>query len=242
MLSSGPFLLDQILFVVFPYVSIIVFLMVSIRRYRAEAFSFSSLSSQFLENDRHFWGLVPFHYGIITVLVGHLVAFLVPRSVLWWNSRPLRLYILEAFALAAAVLCLIGLVGLIARRLSVRKIRMVTSVADWIVYGNFVLQILSGIYIAVFNGWGSSWFSTLATPYLWSVITLSPDISYVAAMPLMVKLHIVSAYTMIALAPFTRLVHILVAPNPYLWRRPQVVRWYARWSTKRAALRVKNDA
>jgi hypothetical protein len=22
-------------------------------------------------------------------------------------------------------------------------------------------------------------------------------------------------------------VHVLVVPNPYLWRKPQVVRWYA---------------
>ncbi|MFQ6610595.1 MAG: respiratory nitrate reductase subunit gamma [Fidelibacterota bacterium] len=25
--------------------------------------------------------------------------------------------------------------------------------------------------------------------------------------------------------PFSRLVHVLVVPNPYLWRRPQLVRW-----------------
>jgi hypothetical protein len=23
-------------------------------------------------------------------------------------------------------------------------------------------------------------------------------------------------------------VHVLVVPNPYLWRKPQVVRWYGR--------------
>jgi len=34
------------------------------------------------------------------------------------------------------------------------------------------------------------------------------------------------AYTLIAVAPFTRLVHILVTPNPYFWRKNQVVRWY----------------
>jgi len=42
----------------------------------------------------------------------------------------------------------------------------------------------------------------------------------------MVKLHIVSAFLLIGFFPFTRLVHILVVPNPYLWRRTQVVRWY----------------
>jgi len=41
-----------------------------------------------------------------------------------------------------------------------------------------------------------------------------------------VKLHVFNAFVVIGLFPFTRLVHILVVPNPYLWRKPQVVRWY----------------
>ena len=233
MISAGPFFLDQIFFIVFPYVAVIIFLLVSIRRYRSEAFTFSSLSSQFLENQQHFWGLVPFHYGIITVLAGHVVAFLIPKTILAWNSHPLRLYILEAAAFIAALLTIIGLISIIMRRLTNPKVRKVTSWADWVVFASFVVQILSGLYVAVFHGWGSSWFAALATPYLWSLVTLNPDITYVTAMPWMVKVHIVSAWLMIAFAPFTRLVHILVVPNPYLWRKPQVVRWYARWRTLR---------
>lgn len=48
------------------------------------------------------------------------------------------------------------------------------------------------------------------------------------ALPPLVKSHIVGAYVLIGFFPFTRLVHVLVVPNPYLWRRPQVVRWYRR--------------
>jgi nitrate reductase gamma subunit len=47
-------------------------------------------------------------------------------------------------------------------------------------------------------------------------------------MPFLVKFHIVNAYLVIGYFPFTRLVHVLVVPNPYLWRKPQVVRWYGR--------------
>ena len=57
----------------------------------------------------------------------------------------------------------------------------------------------------------------------------APDVDLdliVAPMPRLVTAHIVMAYIIIGVAPFTRLVHILVVPNPYLWRRPQVVRWY----------------
>jgi len=226
MTPSGPFFLDEIFFVVMPYLAFIIFLLVSIRRYLTQSFTFSSLSSQFLENQQHFWGLVPFHYGIIAIVTGHIVGFLIPREVLAWNSQPLRLYVLEISAFIFGLLTLVGLVSVIVRRMTVSKIRMVTSRADWVLFGIFVVQVMSGLYVAVFHGWGSSWFAAIATPYLWSLMTLNPDIAYVTAMPWMVKLHIVCAYVMIAFFPFTRLVHALVVPNPYLWRKTQVVRWY----------------
>lgn len=226
MVSTSPYFVEQLLFVVLPYVSFAIFLLVSIRRYIRETFTFSSLSSQFLENQHHFWGLVPFHYGIIAVLTGHVVAFLIPREVLWWNSVPLRLYILEISGFIFALLTMMGLISIIIRRLTTPKLKMVTSLADWLLFGIFVVQIFSGLSVAVFHSWGSSWFASNAAPYLWSLLVLNPDISYIAAMPWMVKLHIVSAYVMIAFFPFTRLVHALVVPNPYLWRKPQVVRWY----------------
>lgn len=233
MSSANPFFLDQVLFIVLPYLAFALFLLVSIRRYIRETFTFSSLSSQFLENQHHFWGLVPFHYGIITVLTGHVIGFLIPREVLWWNSVPLRLYVLELSAFIAGILTLIGLISIIVRRLSIVKMKMVTSYADWILFGIFVLQILTGLYTAIFHSWGSSWFAATAVPYIWSLLTLNPDISPITAMPWMVKLHIISAYVMIAFFPFTRLVHALVVPNPYLWRKPQVVRWYGEWRSMR---------
>ncbi len=234
MVTPGPFMFDQIIFVVFPYVAVILFVLVSIRRFRTEAYTFSSLSSQFLENQNHFWGLVPFHFGIITVLAGHLIAFLIPREILAWNSHPVRLYILEGSALVASLLTLVGLTSILLRRFTDPRVRKVTSGADWVVLGSFVVQILSGLYVAVFHSWGSSWYAALAAPYLWSLVTLTPDITFVTAMPWMVKVHIASAWLMIAFAPFTRLVHILVVPNPYLWRKPQVVRWYTKWSPRRS--------
>lgn len=224
---------DQFFFVVLPYLAFVVFFLMTIYRYRAQSFSYSSLSSQFLENQQHFWGMVPFHYGIIVVLTGHLIGFLIPRELLAWNSVPIRLYILEASGLVFGLLTFVGLIAMIVRRHVEPKIRIVTSAADWIILGLLLLQVFFGLYIAIFNGWGSSWFASTATPYLWSLITLNPSAAAIGAMPWMVKLHIVGAFIIIGFFPFTRLVHILVVPNPYLWRKPQMARWYADWKTKR---------
>jgi len=45
-------------------------------------------------------------------------------------------------------------------------------------------------------------------------------------MPFIVKFHVVNGWLIVGFFPFTRLVHALVAPLPYLWRKPQLVRWY----------------
>ncbi len=58
----------------------------------------------------------------------------------------------------------------------------------------------------------------------------SPDIAAIVAMPLLVQLHVVGAFVVILLIPFSRLVHFLVAPFHYIARPYQVVRWY--WDKK----------
>ncbi len=226
-MTNAPYL-DTFLFAILPYMVAITFLPVTIQRYRARGFTYSSLSSQFLENQQHFWGLVPFHYGILVVLAGHLLAFLMPRQLLWWNMRPLRLYVLEITGLMFGVLSLIGLCAALMRRFTTSKVRIVTTTRDWVLFGLLIIQIASGIGVAIFHPWGSSWFAATVTPYLWSVFKLNPNLAAVSAMPFLVKFHIVNAYLVIGYFPFTRLVHVLVVPNPYLWRKPQVVRWYGR--------------
>lgn len=220
--------LDQLLFAILPYIAMVVFLLGTIHRYRVQKFTYSSLSSQLLENQHHFWALVPFHYGIIAVITGHIVAFLIPREILLWNSMPLRLYILEVTALIFALCAVIGLIAIIARRMTDPRVRVVTSTVDWILYAMLLLSVSTGILTAVFYRWGSAWFAASAAPYLWSLLKLRPDIAVISAMPWLIKIHIINAWLVIAFFPFSRLVHILVVPNHYLWRKRQVVRWYRR--------------
>ncbi|MBW2191490.1 MAG: respiratory nitrate reductase subunit gamma, partial [Deltaproteobacteria bacterium] len=110
--------LNTFLLVVFPYVAGIVFLVGVIYRYRQAAFTVSSLSSQFLEGYKLFWGAVPFHIGLLAVFTGHLLAFLLPQATLTWNSVPVRLIILEVSAFVFGLSLLFGLLSLLWRRLT----------------------------------------------------------------------------------------------------------------------------
>ncbi len=217
---------DQWLFVYLAYAAIAVFFIGSIARYSMRGFSVSSLSTQFLENRKHFWGLVPFHYGILWVLAGHMVALLIPRGLQIWNGQELRLTILEVTGFAAALMAFFGLAQILVRRMTNEKVRAVTNRMDVLLYAVLMIQIISGMVVAVRYPWGSQWFTTTATPYVWSLVTFQPDPDYIAVMPWEIKFHIVNAWVFVMLIPFTRMMHALVAPFPYLWRRVQVVRWY----------------
>lgn len=224
-------MLDILLFIVLPYLTLFVLIFGTIYRYRKQGFSVSSLSSEFLEGKKLFWGSQPFHWGLMFLFFGHLTAFLTPQWVLVWNREPLRLMILEVSAFAFGLAVLMGLIVLIYRRITTDRIRMVTSKMDILLYLVLLAQIITGLLIAYGDRWGSSWFAAVLTPYLWSIFKLSPDITAISAMPWTIKTHIIGAYVLILLIPFTRLMHMLVYPIPYIWRPYQVVMWY--WNRRK---------
>ncbi len=203
----------------------------SIFRYFQLGFKVSSLSTQFLEGRELFYGSRPFHWGVIFLFFGHAFAFLFPRTVVLWGSVPLRLVIIEVAALGFAISALFGLMMLIQRRFKNKRILAVTSKMDVFVYIMLLTQIISGIWVAFFARWGSVWFASVLTPYLKSLFMLNPDIAAVSAMPLSVQLHIISAFVLIGMIPFTRFIHFLVYPFSYLWRSYQYVIW--NWDRKK---------
>ena len=218
-------MLDVLLFGALPYVAMVLFLGVSIRRYRLDPFSFSSLSSQFLESRRLFWGSVPFHVGILVLFFGHLLGFLLPRELTAWNRAPVRLFVFEASGLIAGLLTLVGLVGLILRRASAARLRVNTSPTDLLVYALLLFQIITGLWVTLGLRWGSAWYTQAVVPYLRSIFLFQPEIQRMVDLPLLARLHVIGAFALFAAFSFTRLVHVLVAPVPYLWRPLQVVIW-----------------
>ncbi|MFA7327502.1 MAG: respiratory nitrate reductase subunit gamma [Candidatus Kapaibacterium sp.] len=223
--------LDNFFFIALPYVALVGFLIGTIVRYRMAKFSISSLSSQFMESGSLFWGSVSFHIGILILIFGHLIAFLFPSTLLAFNSVPVRLLIIEITGFAAGLLLLFGLLKLLYRRLTNDRVLMVTNKMDIFVELLILAQVILGILVAYNYQWGSSWFAAVLTPYLRSIFLFSPDIAAVSAMPWMMKWHVIGAYLIVLLFPFSRLMHILVTPLHYIWRPYQRVLW--NWDPKK---------
>lgn len=224
-------MLNIIFLQVFPYVALVLFVVVSIYLYKTNSYKFSSLSSEFLESKQLFWGSVPWHYGILIVLLGHLIGFMFPESVIAFGAIPVRLLILEIVSLIFGLMALFGLCMLIHRRMTNAKVRAVTTSMDVVVLMVLLAQVVTGVLIAINYRWGSAWYASALTPYLKSIFLFSPDISYIESMPFLVKLHAFNAFLIVALIPFSRFVHFLVVPVHYLWRSYQIVIW--NWDRKR---------
>jgi nitrate reductase gamma subunit len=222
--------LNTFLFVAFPYTALVVFVVGVVYRYRQRGFTVSSLSSQFLEGNKLFWGSVPFHIGLLAVFLGHLIVFLLPEATLAWNSIPVRLIALEVTAFVFGLTVLVGLTSLMWRRLTNPRIRAVTTKTDIAIELLLLAQVVLGCWIALGFRWGSSWFAADLTPYLWSLVTLAPETAAVFALPWVIKLHIVGAFAILFMVPFSRLMHFVVAPLHYIVRPYQLVMW--NWDRK----------
>ena len=219
---------DMLLYGVLPYVAFTLAVVVGIYRYSRDRFSFSSFSSQLLENRWLFWGSVPWHYGIVILLIGHLIGLVIPDAVAAWNGEPVRLYILEVTAFGLALFALLGIVVLFARRWFSLRLRIVTSRMDMLLVMLLLVQVSTGIATALGQRWGSWWYLSNAVPYLVSLATLQPQIQYATTLPFPTQIHVVDAFLLVAIFPFSRLVHIFTPPITYLWRGYQTVIWQRR--------------
>jgi len=214
--------MDAFLFGVFPYLAVALTVVGAFWRFGAMRYTVTTSSSQLLEGRWQHWGSVSWHYAILLVLLAHLLAILLPGAVAGALASPVRLLAIEVTGLALGLTALVGLVLLTVRRLSLRG---ETSWLDWAVMALLLVQVATGVYTSVTARWGYAWFPHVATPWLASLVRLTPRADLMASLPWPFQVHAVNAFVLLALVPYTRLAHIFVAPLEYLWRLPQVVIW-----------------
>jgi nitrate reductase gamma subunit len=230
-----PITMNDFLYGVFPYLAFSLAVAGGLYRYFADRFSFSSLSSQFLESGALFYGSIPWHYGIGLILLAHLVGGLLPAASAFLLHGPARLFAGELVGMSLGFLALLGMVVLIIRRLSNSRILAVTTTMDWVLIAALTFQAATGVITALFYRWGSLWYLDTAVPWFWSIAGLNPRFDTVISLPWLVQFHILNAFVIFALFPFTRLVHLIAVPLSYLWRPYQVVIWNQRAGAPAAA-------
>jgi nitrate reductase gamma subunit len=217
---------DVLLWVVLPYLSLLVFALGTVWRYRYDKFGWTTRSSQLYEAAVLRWGSPMFHFGVLLVLVGHVGGLLVPKS--WTEAVGVteHAYHLTAVFLGtvAGLFTVVGMAVLILRRRLTGPVFAATTRNDkamYVVLGGVILLGLWATVRANVAGDGYDYRETVS-PWFRSLFYLSPDPALMAAVPTTFQLHVLAAFLLFAVWPFTRLIHAFSAPVGYL-TRPYVV-------------------
>ncbi len=208
-----------------PYTALALLIFATPYRFYSNRLTWSAYSTQFLERDRLFWGINPWHYGILPVLAAHFLGVVFPGPMKAILGNQNNLIIFESIGLALGLFALFGCLALLLRRVNTPLLKRVTFYSDWVLLYLLAAQSLSGVYVATFMRWGSQWYLHSVVPYFWSLVTFNPQIEYMADFPLVFKLHAACAFLIVALLPFTKLVHLLYVPLRFLMDPPILYRW-----------------
>jgi len=212
----------QFLWVIFPYLMITIFIVGHIYRYNVDQLSWTAKSSEFLEKKTLKWGSMLFHIGILLVSVGHIVGLLVPKSLLESLGVSESLYHSGAVYVGglAGIITLIGILILLNRRLTNKRVRITSDTSDIITVILIFLIIIVGIYNTFIGTRLYSDFDYRETisPWFRGLLTFVPNPSLMRGVPLGFQLHILISFALIGIWPFTRLVHVWSVPLTYFKR------------------------
>ena len=232
--------IHQALFGVYPYVALSIFAIGSLVRFDTDQYGWRSKSSQLLRRKQLILGSVLFHVGILGILLGHGVGLLTPVALFEFLgiSHGFKQMMAIVVGGICGTACFIGLAMLLHRRLFDSRIRKTSSFSDIAVLLLLFAQLSLGMLtIPLSLGHLDGAMMVKFMNYVQGIVTLRPQPSLIADVPLIFKLHMFLGFTIFLVFPFTRLVHVWSAPVGYLFRNYQVVRTKLR----PAAVAVEDD-
>jgi len=219
---------DQFLWVIFPYLSLVTFVLGHVYRYAYDQYGWTPKSSQILERRLLMWGVLLFHWGFLFVFAGHVMGLLVPLEVyrsLGVSDDNYHILSLWAGATVGAV-ALIGILLLNIRRWFIPRIRRNTETMRFITDALLLVVIVLGmaatvgyrVYVNQYDLPAEFEYRENIGPWFRSLFYFSPNPELMLEVPLVFQLHTLSAFVLFALWPFSSLVHVFSVPLGYLRR------------------------
>ncbi|WP_163736856.1 respiratory nitrate reductase subunit gamma [Mycobacterium gallinarum] len=216
----------EIFWDVVPYVTLAIVIVGTWWRYRYDKFGWTTRSSQLYESRLLRIGSPLFHFGMLVVIIGHIIGLLIPES---WTRLIMsdHMYHLQAGILGgiAGVATLAGIALLVYRRRTNGPVFMATTVNDKVMYLVLVLAIVAGLsctLMSVTPQGAEHDYRETVSPWFRSIWVLQPRGDLMVQAPLYFHIHVLIALVLFCIWPFTRLVHVFSAPIGYLFR-PYIV-------------------
>lgn len=219
--------MNTVIWVVLPYLCLAVFLGGHVWRWRRDQFGWTTHTSQLLENRLLRLASPLFHFGVLGVAGGHALGLIVPAELteaIGVGEHVYHVVSLTGGVLTGAML-VAGLALLIVRRFIVSpRVRRATSTMDKVLYVMLAAMVALGmtatIGVNLFGG-GYDYRETIAV-WFRGIFWFHPDADLMSGAPLVFQLHAMGGFLLMALWPFTRLVHVWSVPLAYI-SRPYVI-------------------
>ncbi len=220
--------LNFLLWVAIPYCSYTIFWVGHFWRYKKSQYTWTTRSTELLEQKLLRPGILLFHFGMAFVLIGHAGGLLIPQSVtdsIGFSEDAYHVMAVTMGSIAGFAMA-IGLGLLVYRRATNERVRQVTIPRDKLVIAILVIVVLTGLGNLVIMQWygGGYNYRETVSPWVRSIILFRPRPELMAEAPLTFQIHAMAVMGLFAIWPFTRLVHAWSVPFPYLKRRYLVFR------------------
>jgi nitrate reductase gamma subunit len=95
------------------------------------------------------------------------------------------------------------------------RLKIVTTRNDLITLAALAVVIATGLYNVLFSNFNMLY---SVAPWIRGIVTFTPDSTLMLDVPLSFRIHVTAAWALLAISPFTRLVHIWSVPLFYLTR------------------------
>lgn len=232
--------LDFFLWIAVPYLAVASFVVGHVWRYRRDQYTWTARSTQLLERPLLRVGSTLFHFGLLAAIGGHVLGILVPRS--WTGAVGIHETAYHWLAVVAGSVSggaiVAGLAVLVYRRLRIGRVRVTTTGSDLVLYPLLFAAIVLGMLA---TAWGSAadhyLYRETVSPWFRGVFALDPHASLMAGAPFLFQAHALTAWLLLAIWPYSRLVHAWSVPlayvgrSPILYRQPRPARARARRAT-----------
>lgn len=216
--------MTQFWWIIYPYLALATLILGSVYRYAHNPMSWGSRSSEILEKRWLRWGSQLFHWGILLVIVGHVMGLLVPMSAYQAMGISAHFYHENADILGAiaGLMTWVGLVILLLRRFGNIRVRKNSSLSDLVALSLLFIVVTTGDYLTIIrnNVVGPYEYRATVGPWVRGLFVLHPNASLMTHVPVIFQVHIILAFLLFAIWPFTRLVHVFSLPLAHVRRAP----------------------
>lgn len=214
--------------VIFPYLTLTIFIAVTIYRFIFRRESLYAPSTEIFEKKWLRIGSLSFHWGIVFAFIGHVMGIFIPIGV--YEAMGVSDHTYHILAIwgggFVGLMVVFGLIVLLIRKFTNPRVKVHTTFSDYFTIVLLLIVAGLGTYMTiVYNTTVVAYeYRVTIGPWFRSLFTFQPQYQLMLNVPSLFQLHVILSFFLFASIPFTQLIHMFNFPGRYPARAPQQYR------------------